>query len=177
MTRRQLVALVGLPLRAQLLKKTPLPPGVAAKLRPPPQYSFNALPIQPRTGNDKSQLDAIGKHRAFPSAALGKGRWDRVPDGNTIWRLSIKSPNATGIRIHFEKFDVGGATVWVHSGLGSNIRVSGPYAAKGPEGTGSFWSDTLAADQVTIEYAPIVKNTSNGPLPFVIHEITHLFDL
>ncbi|MBI3210780.1 MAG: hypothetical protein HYZ37_17995 [Candidatus Solibacter usitatus] len=173
MTRRGFcVLMLGPPLRAQLAKDAGPPPGLQAKLRPAPKYDLGALPPQQRTGGDKSQLDAIGKHRPLPPSALGKGKWDKLPDGRKVWRLAIQSTAAVGLRIHFEKFDVGAGSVWLYD---ADARICGPYSGKGRDGTGSFWSDTVFAAIATVEYLPAKDKPSKGAPPFQIGEITHLF--
>ncbi|HUQ91265.1 MAG TPA: hypothetical protein VM120_06270 [Bryobacteraceae bacterium] len=160
MTRRQVCILIASPLTAAQ------PPGVTAKLSTAPRYNFPALPEQKPSTTDKAQGEAIGKHRSLPAAALKKGRWVKLSDGRRLWRLAIHSPKAVGIRVHFTRFAAGPGKVWLYGGAES----VGPYTAAGIDETGSFWTDTVFSDLVTVEYEGKLASP-----PFQIVEITHLF--
>src|SRR5437879_5875067 len=49
----------------------------------------------------------IGVHRDVPANALRSGTWTTLGDGRRVWRLSINSTTASGIRVHFNDFSVG----------------------------------------------------------------------
>jgi len=172
MTRRGFAALAALPLCAQTAKP-PQPAGMNAKLPAPPLYVFPPLPAQSSSG-EKGPLP-IGKHRALPSDALKKGKWSKLPDGLRIWRLAIQSPGAKGMRVHFAKFNAGKGKVWIYGGPAGDVRAEASYTGTGIDNTGTFWSDTVFADSVTVEYEPVKGASSKGAPPFEIAEITHLF--
>src|SRR5437773_2109310 len=46
----------------------------------------------------------IGVHRNVADPSLGEGTWTVLPDGRAAWRVSITSPTAAGLRIHFSDF-------------------------------------------------------------------------
>jgi hypothetical protein len=169
MTRRWFFSFAAAPLWAQ---KPPQPAGMTLKLPAAPQYSFPPLPPQPASSG---QPMAIGKHRPLPSSALKKGKWEKLPDGMRIWRLSIQSPGATGMRVHFAKFNAGKGKVWIYGGPAGDVRAEASYTGTGIDGSGTFWSDTVFADSLTVEYEPVKGAPSKGSPPFEIPEITHLF--
>jgi hypothetical protein len=138
------------------------------------QYTFPPLPTQPKSGGDQSGREEIGKHRPLPASAMKKGRWTRLDDGRRVWRLSIRSPGAVGMRVHFTQFAVGSGKVSLYAGQAGEVR-GGPYTGTGIDETGAFWSDTIFSDTVTVEYeAPSGAPGAARP-PFQISEISHLF--
>jgi lysyl endopeptidase len=174
MTRRDFAICIAIPLAAQV-PKPPQPPGLMAKLPAPPQYALPPLPAQPASSDDKGGPLAIGKHRQLPSSALKKGKWTKLPDGQRVWRISILSPGAKGLRVHFAKFAAGKSKVWIYGGPPGDIRAEGSYTGTGIDNTGTFWSDTVFADSMTVEYEPAKGAPTKGAPPFQISEITHLF--
>ena len=47
--------------------------------------------------------------------AVQKGSWTALPDGRCVWRLSIRSPEAAEVRIHFSGFNVEGLDLFGRS--------------------------------------------------------------
>jgi hypothetical protein len=110
----------------------------------------------------------IGVHRTLGEQAMMNGRWEAPDGGPAFWRMAVRSPGSAGIRIHFTDFDAGPGKVWVH-GAG---QVEGPYTARGPFGDGQFWSATVFADTVTIEYEPDTADAAEI-VPFRVDTISH----
>jgi hypothetical protein len=174
MTRRGLAIFIAVSLAAQV-PKPPEPPGLTAKLPAPPQYSLPPLPVQQAASENKGGPLAIGKHRSLPPSALKKGKWEKLSSGQRIWRFSILSPGAKGMRLHFAKFAAGKSKVWIYGGPPGDIRAEAPYTGSGIDSTGTFWSDTVFSDSITVEYEPAKGAPTKGAPPFQIPEITHLF--
>src|SRR4026207_1107460 len=93
------------------------------------------------------------------------------PDGSQIIALIIKSSGASGIGAHFRDFPLAdGEEVYVY-GAAANSVVFGPFADKGPWGSGEFWSGTVDGDTVVIEF---YKRTDENGQGFKIFEISHI---
>jgi len=93
------------------------------------------------------------------------------PDGSQIIALIIKSSGASGIGAHFRDFALAdGEEVYVY-GAAANSVVFGPFADKGPWGSGEFWSGTVDGDTVVIEF---YKRTDENGQGFKIFEISHI---
>jgi hypothetical protein len=83
----------------------------------------------------------------------------------------IKSSGASGIGVHFRNFALAeGEEVYVY-GAATDTIVFGPFTAKGPWGTGEFWSGTVDGDTAVIEFH---KNTDENKQGFEIFEISHI---
>ena len=167
--RASILALLPL-LRA--LAAEPGPPGM--KLAPPPQVALKKLTAADRPKQVDGAMIA-GMHRTLPADALKRGRWTKLASAQSVWRLGLKSPDASGIRVHFRDFDVAGGSVWIYSTAGTKPEVAGPYSGGGPNRDGDFWSDVVFADRVVIEYKPAHGVRASGTPPFRIPEISHLW--
>ena len=82
--------------------------------------------------------------------------------------MALRSPGAAGIRVEFRNFSVGNGKVWLYAG----DQVAGPYIDRGTYGNGQFWSSTILAPSVTIEYEPEAGRV-DATLPFAIGTMAH----
>ncbi|HUK90382.1 MAG TPA: BACON domain-containing protein, partial [Blastocatellia bacterium] len=112
----------------------------------------------------------IGLTRAVSITSAEAGKEWANRDGSRIRVFALSSPGATGIRLHFDNFDLpDGDQVYVY-GPASDSKVAGPFKLKGPSGTGQFWTETLFTDTVIIEH--YIKGEERG---FRIPEIGHVY--
>ncbi len=116
----------------------------------------------------------IGIVRPVASAALSSGVASALPDGRVAWRLVLRSPGAVGLRVHFSRFSLSGAEVWLYP-AGVAAQAGGPYSAQGPIGTGEFWSPRIPSDSVVVEYDAPYGATPGEALPFAIDGVAHLW--
>jgi hypothetical protein len=104
-------------------------------------------PVPPRTGLVRPVSIGIG-----PGFKTGSGfQAVTTAEGRKLWMLSLRSPGALGLRVHFRGFDVreGVAVVWTPDKDG--VIVRGPYTGKGPKKDGEFWTESLPGDTVLVE--------------------------
>jgi len=126
-------------------------PGIRLGLAGPREFA-----LSPLSEGEKAQLFGsstrlrTGIHRAVPRVALDLGAWQTASDGTRLWRAALRSPGAVGMRLEFRNFSVGAGNVWIHDGVHS----AGPYTGRGPNGDGHFWSGSIAAESVVVEYEP-----------------------
>jgi len=111
----------------------------------------------------------IGVHRELPDDSLATGTWSTLADGRRIWRLSVRSSAAAGLRVEFFDFSVGTGQVWIHSG----DLVDGPYTGEGPYGNGEFWSAILESESAIIEYAAPAGSRTDTTPPFRVRRVAH----
>jgi len=110
----------------------------------------------------------VGLHRILPENGLARGTWTALPDGRSIWRVAIRSDQATGMRVEFTNFAIGAGKMWIHTANS----MDGPYTGRGPYGNGEFWTATVEGDSAIIEYEP-ENPLHRGALPFHVHRISH----
>ena len=151
----------------------PAPAAVAL----PPLGPDDLERLQPQEG-----LTPVGVHRSLPQGAAAlsfsggaakttvAGAWQATVVGR-LWRLRITSPAARALRIHFQDFDVGGGSVWVHA---SDGRVDGTYSGRGMYGDGDFWSGIVFGGSATIEYLP-GPAAAEEAVPFRIAAVSHIW--
>jgi hypothetical protein len=75
------------------------------------------------------------------------------------------------MRVEFRNFSVGSGQVWVHDGA----QIAGPYTGRGPFDDGHFWSGSIGAESVIVEYQPDLNSgepTPDAP-PFEILNVAH----
>lgn len=90
-------------------------------------------------------------------------------DGGFDWSGAIRSQSATASRIHFTGVDLpDGAALYVYTREGMAF---GPYTGRGPNGTGEFWSNTVAGGEVMIQL-----HAAGGAPRFTIAGFGHLTD-
>ena len=150
------------------------PPSLEARVGKPKFFKFR--PLQEKVINavkaKAAEPQAVGAHRPIAERSLDKGKWKKLGNGASIWRLGIESPGASGLRVHFTGFDAGAGKLWLHAQAGQEKpEVVGPYSGKGPHQDGDFWSDIVFSSSVIIEYRPA---GSAHKVPFRIPEISHL---
>jgi hypothetical protein len=148
-----------------------LPPGRAARLISPREFSFDRLQ-EPDPGAAQEHPRRIGLHRDAPSGMLEAGEWDRLEDGTAVWRMMIRSPGSRALRVRFDHFRVGTGKVWLYAGDNSEEPV-GPYSGGGIYDDGEFWSAMVFGEAVVVEYIPEEGRTREAPLPFTIKSISH----
>ena len=152
------------------------PPGEQFNLGRPPVVALS--PIDDKLRDQPSPrpgVTRVGVTRTIDQATLAQGAWQITSDGNPLWRLTIGSPNAIGLRLHFTGFQVGGGQVWVHDTHSPSVQTFGPYTGAGRFGDGDFWTEAVFADTVVIEYRPAPNSAGSSLPPFAISELTHLW--
>ena len=130
-----------------------------------------ALPAIDISKIEKKAANQIGFNRTMDASMKTYGKRYANVDGSEIRVLSIKSPGALGIRVHFEDFDIPeGNEVYIY-GVASDSQVTGPYTQKGPWGNKEFWSSTVDGDTAIIEYYAKVEGGD-----FRFSEISHIYE-
>lgn len=80
---------------------------------------------------------------------LDVGALIETDDGGYVYTAEISSPGAIALRVQFAGFNMAtGAAMYLYTEEG---QVFGPYSGRGPLGNGTFDSNTLAGDTVTLQ--------------------------
>lgn len=119
----------------------------------------------------------VGIERAVTQNSQSVGSWQTVGDGSSVWRLTLTSNNALGVRVHFTQFAVGAGQVWVHDLNTPAVQVFGPYNGDGKNGNGDFWSEVVFSGSVEVEYRPAAGHATSGAPPFAIRQLLHVWEL
>ena len=149
------------------------PPGLRLGLRP--ARVFALAPLSDAESARLSEPDSklrIGVHRRIAEGALGAGAWQTTADGTSLWRMSVRSPGSTGVRLEFDRFSAGAGRLWLYGG----DQVDGPYTGRGPFEDGHFWSATIFSESVTLEYEPADGASVGGNPPFELGSLSHQAD-
>ncbi len=134
--------------------------------------------MQPQAGPTR-----VGIHRSLPEGTVApkssggvagttvEGAWQTTMVGR-LWRLRVTSTGARALRIHFQDFEVGKGSVWLHAADG---QIDGPYSGRGMYGDGDFWSGIVFGDNAIIEYLPDPTALWKEDAPFRIAAISHIW--
>jgi hypothetical protein len=85
----------------------------------------------------------------------------------TVWRAEFTSRGAAAIRLHFENFQAGDATVRVLAPITHHVVAE--YGGEGLFNDGEFWSEVVPGDTAIVEYE------ASGDPPFSIREAAHFY--
>ncbi len=132
------------------------------------------------TDSSPADLRWIGITRQIPQHLIDR----HLSDPNTgwsdttigpIWRLTLTSVGAKGIRLFLRHLNLDGAHLWIHRGDYTSLST---YTQRGPYSDGEVWSPIILGETVTIEYQPDHNEALNGSrvLPFDIPAIGHLWN-
>lgn len=117
--------------------------------------------------------EPVGLERAVPGRLLlDTGSCEASSGGGFLWMLTIRSPEASSLRAHFDHFSVDHNRVWVSDKNGDQIL--GPYTARGLFGDGEFWSGVVFTDSIVIALEGD-RGGCPAEVPFRITEVAHLW--
>ncbi len=116
----------------------------------------------------------VGINRDVPAEAVSAGQWAQLPDGSAVWRWTLRSPDASGVRVWIENFSAGQGKLWVYAEGRTAEAADGPFSGLGPFDDGRFWTATVPGDSVTLEFVP-EGGQSAGAVPFQVRRLGHLF--
>jgi len=146
------------------------PPGMRLGLRRPREFALAPLSEAEaaRLTGPSTRLKT-GVQRVLAPHVFAAGTWETTSEGTRLWRLSIRSPHARGLRVEFENFSVGEGRVWLYDGTHS----AGPYTGRGPYDDGHFFSSAVYAASAVVEYEPALDAGVELEPPFAIKSIVH----
>lgn len=99
-----------------------------------------------RVGIQPKRL-AVADLRETALTTRRDGFWETLPDGSMLWRLQVRVPGATDLRLAFARFDLpAGAQLHL---IGADGYYQGPYVAA--DGDGGFEAPVLPGDTAGIE--------------------------
>lgn len=157
-----------------------VPPGAAnAQLRIEiTQKDLDDLAVSPPSGTAPLRVGVV---KSVPSAvgkpvgqAFNQGVGEQNQDGSFVWAMTVTSPGAQAIRVHFTDFSLPDNTEMYL--IGPNGQAHGPYVGKGRNNSGDFWTRSIVSDSGTI----LLHYTGNTPdvdapkMSFTISDVAHI---
>lgn len=118
----------------------------------------------------RGPLTSTGVRRFVADALTRRAKTASLADGRTVPSVSITSPGAKRVRIHFRDFDAGDGEVWVYA-PGSETAPA-PYTGKGIFGDGEFWSASVEGDTAIVASVGSSRS-SPAHVPFAVDAISH----
>jgi Trypsin-like peptidase domain len=145
-------------------------PSVSATAQPVPLLELPALAADTISQLSQPPYESrVGANRPLPGFGATAGQWWISTDGSKSWSLRIRSSGATGLRLHIKSFDVGTGRLLVFDP--NNPSSANTYTAKGPQSTGEFWTTTIFAETLQLEFIP--ANDASPSLSFLVPEVFH----
>lgn len=153
-------------LAARQVEVPELPRSITQRLPDLPSIPLSRIDtFTPRAGNQ------IGIHRTIPPESLTTGAWQMTSTGERVWRVTLESPGAKSLRVHFANFRTAGRVFVFDAGDRSGNTVVGPYTGAGPLENGEFWSGVVFSDRVVVEY--LALSNSESVVPFRMDLLSH----
>jgi hypothetical protein len=159
---------------------TIVPPGVAnAQLRIEiNQKDRDELAVTPPSGTAPLRVGVVKSVPGTVGKAVGQafniGIVEQNPDGSFVWAMTVTSPGAQAIRVHFTDFSLPGNTEMYF--LGPNGQAHGPYAGKGRNNNDDFWTRSIVSDTGTLvlNYTGDTPDIDQPKMSFTISDVGHI---
>lgn len=106
--------------------------------------------------------------------AFKRGVIEETADGGFVWAMSISSPDAQAIRVHFKNFSLPRNVEMYFFGEGTV--VDGPYTDAGRNGDGDFWTRSITSDTGTVLLRSVgpVSDADRRQVRFVVQDVGHI---
>ncbi len=99
-----------------------------------------------------------------------RGVIQETKDGGFVWAMTVTSPEAKAIRVHFTNFSLPpNAEMFFCSPSGA---ADGPYVGVGRNGNGDFWTRSIASDTGVIQLR--YKEADRVKISFAVSDLGHI---
>jgi len=153
-------------------KRIPLPPSFTHKATSeeidhifvnPPSSEFIAEEIAETEKN--GTFYKISTLIPVNSTVKNSGTWEKLDNGQLIWRLQLSSEGAKAAALYFDKFDIpAGAAVYVYTS--DRKIVDGPYyRSDNPDGE-AYMIGNILSDDIIIEYDAPMNKSLDGDISY-----------
>lgn len=137
-----------------------------------PTIDNQKLLLEDNLNYDKGQALRIGVNHNVSLNMNNSGRWDILPNGDRIWRMGVKSTNATSVHFNFETFVIpSGAEVYIYSP--DHQAVAGKYDSRSALENGDFYSPDIPGEEMIIEYYQ--PASVDGKAEISIYQVGHIY--
>ena len=155
--------------QAQVAYENGTPPSFGQKKRVVvPQVIMPKLNYYKIVEEDKVDLDnnkpfRFGFHHKVNYTLENSGVWVTLPNGDKVWRLSIKAPEAQTINLNYKAYDLPlEAKLFVYNE--SRKDVLGPFTSKNEKINGAFATGFTRGSTCVVEYYLPANVTEQGTL-------------
>ena len=157
-----------------------IPPGVAnAQLRIEiNQKDRDDMAVTPPSGTAPLRVGVVKSVPGTVGKAVGQafnhGVVKQNGDGSFVWAMTVTSPGAQAIRVHFTDFSLPDNTEMYF--VGPNGQAHGPYVGKGRNNNGDFWTRSMVSDTGTLvlNYTGDTPDIDQPKMSFRISDVGHV---
>ena len=137
-----------------------------------PVIDNQKLLLEDQKNTDKGTPLRVGVNHNVSLNMNNSGRWDILPNGDRIWRLTVKSPNATSMHFNFNEFKIpSGAEVFIYSP--DHQYIAGKYDQRSVLPDGGFYAQDIPGEEMILEYYQPV-NVDGAPA-ISIYQVGHMY--
>ena len=116
-----------------------------------PEIDSQKLLNEDKNNSDKGTPLRVGVNHNVSLNMNNSGRWDILPNGDRIWRLSVKSLNAVLLHLNFDQFSIPkGAEVYIYSP--DHQHVAGKYDHSSSTTGHTFGTADIPGDEIILDY-------------------------
>ncbi len=146
-----------------------------------PTHQLPAFDVQAMLAEDEVTKGEgplrFGKRHKVDMNPKEHGTWERLPNGDRIWRITFYSPEAYSLNFLFSKFRMPeGAELYAYNTDRSEVR--GAFTVLNNKADGMFAITPVHGDEVTLEYYEPAAVRGQGLLEisYVVHAYRNLHD-
>jgi hypothetical protein len=156
---------------------------------PPPELAQGATPLDsipvliPPPVDTQAELATIlgqqpdgtppqfGVTLAVSATPAASGRWETLSNGESLWRLRVRSAEAQALSVGFAKYAMpAGGSLTVYDP--AYVQIHGPYTAQDNEAHGELWTAPVPGAELVLE-ARLPAGTPHERLAFELVTVVH----
>lgn len=135
-----------------------------------PAFDLEALKAQDAINDQSKGPFRFGYNHFVNLNMNNSGTWTTLANGDRLYRLSIKCPNAQSVNIAFDDFYMpAGATLFIYNG--SEDYVIGAFTSVNNQDDKAFATDLIPGEQIVLEYFEPAAVANQGRMN--IFRVTH----
>jgi hypothetical protein len=172
--------------RAAAMLKPPVPLGAANALKPAAAVDLPSIDLDKVLQEDETGISVpqkgvvrigvfqdLAEPIAITAGVQNLGEWRTLADGTRLWSVTIRSPEAIGMRVHFPELHMPpGAQVLLYNEQ-DPTECYGPYVAPYP-GDSDIWAATCFSDAVVVECS-VPASASLSGVSLKIDRAAHVY--
>ena len=131
----------------------------------------------PKENGKPLQIGLVKKFQPIINVQHGnfeRGVVENAADGSFVWAVTVTSPEAQAIRVHFENFSLpAGAEMYF---MNLDGEVDGPYVGKGRNENGGFWTRSISSNTgvIQLRYKGRANDALRAQITFSVTALAHI---